>query len=836
MEYINNPQLQLAFDFVQFTGTNVFLTGKAGTGKTTFLHNLKHSTFKRMIVVAPTGVAAINAGGVTIHSFFQLPFGPQLPNNQSTNSLSNVNESGNERSRLQRFSRDKINIIRSLDLLVIDEISMVRADLLDGIDGVLRRFKNRNKPFGGVQLLMIGDLQQLAPIAKDDEWSILRQYYDTVFFFSSKALRQTNYISVELKHIFRQSDKVFIELLNKVRNNQLDDESIAMLNQQHIPNFNPADSEGYITLTTHNHQAQSINTRKLKEIDAKPHTFSAVISGDFPEHSYPTDYELTLKEGAQVMFVKNDPSHEKLFFNGKIGTLKYIDDDVLYVECPEDNFPIAVTPLEWDNTKYTINNDTKEIDETVTGSFTQYPLKLAWAITIHKSQGLTFEKAIIDAQAAFTHGQVYVALSRCKSLNGMVLSTPIRTHAIINDNTVTGFNKDIEDNPPTPEQLKKAQLEYQRDLLMELFNFKLAQNQLDQALRFVKANVNSFQPNLPQYLNTISSKLKSDIFDVSAKFTQQIVRLIEEHSMVEDNASLQDRLKKASSYFAPKLQNEILQPLYDIDIETDSKELKGKINESINKVVNELNVKLVCINSCKNGFVTTKFIETKAKASIEEPKKRKKDRAHTKPDTTTVKHPDMYNRLKEWRNKLAQEQNVAVYRIVTQKSLIEIASELPYHKLLLKKVNGMGKKKVEKFGEEIIRMVTAFRAEKGIPIPEGDIFEDAKTEPKKKKKGESHLASFQMFQKGKSISQIAKERELAESTVASHLTRFIKSGDLPVEKLIPKEKLNRIENYFTEAKDLQLTPAKETLGEEFSYNEIRWGLLHLQNKGKVKKE
>ncbi|MFO8021706.1 MAG: helix-turn-helix domain-containing protein [Perlabentimonas sp.] len=832
MEYFNNPQLQLAYEFVQFTGTNVFLTGKAGTGKTTFLHNLKQSTFKRMIVVAPTGVAAINAGGVTIHSFFQLPFGPQLPNNQNRD-----NESGGEKSRLQRFSRDKINIIKSLDLLVIDEVSMVRADLLDGIDGVLRRFKNRNKPFGGVQLLMIGDLQQLAPIAKDDEWSILKQYYETVFFFSSKALQQTNYISVELKHIFRQSDKIFIELLNKVRNNELDEESIALLNQQHIPNFNPDDSEGYITLTTHNNQAKSINTRKLKEIDAEPKTFTAVISGDFPEHSYPTDYELTLKEGAQVMFVKNDPTHEKLFFNGKIGTLKYIDDDVLYVECPEDNLPIPVTPLEWDNTKYSINNDTKEIEETVTGSFTQYPLKLAWAITIHKSQGLTFEKAIIDAQAAFTHGQVYVALSRCKALEGMVLSTPIRTHAIINDNTVTGFNKNIEKNPPTPEQLKKAQLDYQRGLLLELFNYKYAQNLLDQTLRFAKANANSFQPNLPQQLNSISSKLKSDIFDVSTKFTQQIIRLIEEKSMVENNAQLQERIKKASSYFGLKLQDEILQPLYNINIETDSKELKGKINESIDKIINELYVKLSCINSCKDGFITTKFIETRAKASIEGPKRKKRDKVPTNPDITAVKHPDFYNRLKDWRNKLAQEQNVPVYRIVTQKSLIEIASELPYHKLQLKKVNGMGKKKVEEFGQEIIRMVTAFRAEKGIPIPEGNVFEDEEPKPKKKnKKGDSHLASFQLFEKGNSISQIAKERGLAESTVAGHLTRFVKSGELPVDKLISKEKLNRIETYFINAGSLHLSQAMETLGNDFSYNELRWGLMHLQNIGKVNKE
>lgn len=406
MTFKVTPQLKLALDFVETTGKNIFLTGKAGTGKTTFLHNLKKSTSKRMVVVAPTGVAAIGAGGVTIHSFFQLSFGPQLPEN--------LYKKG-EVSGLQRFNKTKINIIKSLDLLVIDEISMVRADLLDGIDRVLRRFKNRYKPFGGVQLLMIGDLQQLAPIAKDNEWAILQEFYESVFFFSSKALQQTNFVSIELSEIFRQSDQYFINLLNKVRNNELDTNSINELNKRYIPNFNPNDKDGYITLTTHNHQAKSINDAKLNALKTEAKTFEATVKGNFPEHSYPTDYNLTLKVGAQVMFVKNDPTYEKQFFNGKIGTLEDIDDEGLYVQCPDDPSPILVTPLTWENTRYTLDRNTKMIKEETTGSFTQYPLKLAWAITIHKSQGLTFDRAIIDAQAAFTHGQVYVALSRCRT-------------------------------------------------------------------------------------------------------------------------------------------------------------------------------------------------------------------------------------------------------------------------------------------------------------------------------------------------------------------------------------------------------------------------------------
>ena len=324
MTPIDNPELKLAHQFIQETGHNIFLTGKAGTGKTTFLKTLRQHTPKRMIVVAPTGVAAINAGGVTIHSFFQMPFGPHLPHQ--------VTRDGNNTHLMEKFpaghtkiNREKINIIKSLDLLVIDEISMVRADLLDGVDEVLRRYRQRNKPFGGVQLLMIGDIQQLPPVVKDEEWQLLKPYYQTLFFFGSKALEQAGYISLELKHIYRQSDNRFINILNRIRNNQIDHQSLTELNQRYIPNFNPDDQEGYITLTTHNSQAQLINQTKLASLRTQLITTKAMVKGDFPEYAFPTDLELKLKTGAQVMFVKNDTSREKLYFNGKIGTITDIE-------------------------------------------------------------------------------------------------------------------------------------------------------------------------------------------------------------------------------------------------------------------------------------------------------------------------------------------------------------------------------------------------------------------------------------------------------------------------------------------------------------------------------
>ena len=373
---MHNPELKLAFDFVQFTNRNIFLTGKAGTGKTTFLHNLKNTLFKRMIVVAPTGVAAINAGGVTIHSFFQMPFGPILPGRLESS----------ENKFVQKFNKKKINIIRSLDLLVIDEISMVRADLLDGIDTVLRRYKNKTLPFGGVQLLMIGDLQQLAPVVKDNEWSMLRNYYETVFFFSSAAFKQSNAISIELKHIYRQQDNSFIKILNEIRNDKLSAESIKTLNERYQPGFSPDNDDGYITLTTHNANANKINEEQLKKVKSKTYTFEAEVNGQFPEHSFPVNQFLELKVGAQVMFVKNDSSPEKRYFNGKIGMITGFSGEIINVQCPEEDEPIAVTQETWENIRYSIDEKTKAIEEETMGSFIQHPLRLAWAITIHKSQ------------------------------------------------------------------------------------------------------------------------------------------------------------------------------------------------------------------------------------------------------------------------------------------------------------------------------------------------------------------------------------------------------------------------------------------------------------------
>ena len=600
MKTIANPQLDLAFEFVQFTNRNIFLTGKAGTGKTTFLHNLRSRTFKRMIVVAPTGVAAINAGGVTIHSFFQLAFGPHVPEEFSDDSGFGRNrEAKNEK---YRFNREKIKIIKSLDLLVIDEVSMVRADLLDAIDEVLRKYKDRHKPFGGVQLLMIGDLHQLAPVVKEDEGRLLKPYYDSFFFFGSRALQKTDYISIELKHIYRQSDEHFIELLGKIRENKLDSSAIEALNDRYQPDIMQSGSEGYITLTTHNYQAQSINEFKLNQLPAVLHIFRAKVDGEFPEYSYPTEAELELKEGSQVMFIKNDSSREKNYFNGKIGKIVDFDEDGIFVQCPDEDMPIFVTTVEWKNIKYEIDPVNKDIKETEIGTFVQYPLKLAWAITIHKSQGLTFEKAIIDANAAFAPGQVYVALSRCKTLEGMVLSTPFSRSSIKSDSEINSFTRDIEKNEPGQDLLKRSRLEFQRMLLIELFDFKSISNKLFYFLKILRENASIIGLNLTETVEKINKSFKTEILDVADKFTGQLEYLLAKSENIESDILLQDRIKKASVYFHEKTENLLWKSLSGNVIECDNKTVSKQLKDHLSKINDELYIRMICLEECRKGL------------------------------------------------------------------------------------------------------------------------------------------------------------------------------------------------------------------------------------------
>jgi DNA replication protein DnaC len=827
MKLQNNPQLQLASDFIRYTDKHLFLTGKAGTGKTTFLHNLKSQTYKRMVVVAPTGVAAINAGGVTIHSFFQLPFGPQIPESMGAPAPSSHEQAKASASRFQRFTREKINIIKSLDLLVIDEISMVRADLLDAIDAVLRRYRTRNIPFGGVQLLMIGDLQQLAPIAKDEEWALLRNHYETVYFFSSKALQKTDYISIELQFIFRQTDETFIRLLNKVRDNKMDAETITLLNQRHIPDFTPDEGEGYITLTTHNYQAQNINNKKLEAIKARAHKFRAEVKGDFPEHAFPTDESLELKKGAQVMFIKNDPSPLKEFYNGKIGKLVHIDEDTLYVKCPGDEDSITVKPLEWQNCRYSLDDKTNEITESIIGSFTQYPLKLAWAVTIHKSQGLTFERAIIDANAAFAHGQVYVALSRCKSYEGMVLSSAITPRSVKTDFTVGQFVEQVSANQPDENKLQAAKAGYQQTLVAELFDFKPLLWRVHTLQKITAENIQSLDGSLTEQFTRLETGLKNDFIVVAEKFMYQVNSLLADQPQVEENQQLQQRIIKACSYFAPRFKTLLFEKEPDLD--SDNKAVQKSVRDAYDRFMSDAQVKRQCLEKCCDGFTVLTYLETRAKAAIEKPKPRPKS-ASNYPTDSTVRYPELLKRIRSWRDNMAHEMDVPYHMVLPRKALSEIADLMPINHKELLNVNGIGRRKIKQFGNDILDLIKEFMQENGV---EKEVDKSPLSEIKKEPKIDTKKISLDLFNTTKSIEKVAAERGLATSTIEGHLAHYVAQGELDINSLVTKEKIELITEYFTSVDDEHLGPAREILGDDVSYGELKLVLGHLRFGGKL---
>jgi hypothetical protein len=814
-----NPELRLAADFVEQTQRNLFLTGKAGTGKTTFLRKLRERSPKRMIVVAPTGVAAINAGGVTIHSFFQMPFGPYLPGQAIPEESTAYSTRPGADDRQQRFSREKIRIMRSLDLLVIDEISMVRADLLDAIDAVLRRFRDRSLPFGGVQLLMIGDLQQLAPVAKEEEWAILRPYYDTIFFFSSHALRLTRFSTIELKHIYRQSDDTFIGLLNRVRDNQIDQATLDALNSRYIAGFDPDQKEGYITLTTHNHQALTINEARLEKLKGREFRFTARIEGDFPEYSYPTGRELLLKKGAQVMFVRNDSSPMKLFFNGKIGTITDISKEHIRVECDGDADPIEVGISEWENNKYTIDEETKEIRETPVGKFIQYPLKLAWAITIHKSQGLTFEKAVIDANAAFAHGQVYVALSRCRTFDGLVLSSPITQSGIRSDNSINGFSEDARKNQPGEEELQASRIAYQQALLAELLDFGPMQRRLNHFRRLLTEYANALAPGTAETVEKIHLALRTDLEDVAARFRSQVAQLLADDPMVEGNEPLQERIRKACTYFFEKTDTLICSPLREIDIETDNKATRKLLNDSRENLMREAQISRAGFATCKEGFTVKTFLDARAKASIETlPAKKERKTAF---EAVSGADPDeaLIRRIKDWRYSKAAEEKVPVYMVLPQKTLYELTVNRPDSIRELGRIKGLGKKKLEKYGAELLSLL---RESSGNPERETGPDEESFIEsPPKAAKVKTQEISLQMFKEGKSPEEIAAERGYTVGTIHGHLAKYVASGEVDIHRLISDEKLEKISQFFREIGSRSLSEAREILGEEYGYDELR---------------
>jgi hypothetical protein len=801
---IENKELELALNFIEKTDRNLFITGKAGTGKTTFLHQIKKESLKRMVIVAPTGVAAINAKGVTIHSFFQMPFGPILPN-----------QIANTSNQQRKFSKTKIDIIKSLDLVIIDEISMVRADLLDGIDQVLRRYKNRNKVFGGAQVLMIGDLQQLAPVVKPNEWSLLQQHYNTVYFFSSKAYQEANVVSIELKHIYRQKNEDFITILNEIRNDDLSEKSAKILNERYNPTFSPSKEEGYITLTTHNRRANLINDSELNKLKTKSCFFKAEVSGKFNENAFPNDENLALKIGSQVMFIKNDSSLEKRYYNGKIGVVTDISKETVTVQCANEIDEIVAEKELWDNINYSINEETKELKEDIVGSFKQIPLRLAWAITIHKSQGLTFDRAVIDAEASFAHGQTYVALSRCTSLEGLVLKTPISSNAIINDKTVSTFNETVEENHPDETILNESEKNFQLNLISELFDYQPLLYPISRLIDIYYKNRTSIKGDVIDHLQTIKDDGVVALMKVSNGFKNQLNAISEDSILPENSSQIQERFIKALNYFVTQTKGNILNPLNAISFSTDNKAVKKDFTKQFDSLQEKLLEKLFSLQKMTNGFKVQEYLKVRAKAVLQKSEPTKKKKVVSKRD------PILAIKLRELRDGISKDLGIPHFQIFTQETLYAMCDELPRTENALLKIAGMGKIRVSKYGEEILEAIEGYCKENGI-----NKFNEQKKEDKKPTK----QITFELFTSGLSIKEIAKERSLTVGTIENHLANYITSGDIDVLELIELKRYKKILSEIEKAGDVKgLTSLKEKVDPSITYMELKMVLMSMES-------
>ena len=709
-----NIELRNAWDFVEHTGRSIFLTGKAGTGKTTFLKAVVERSSKRNVVVAPTGVAAINAGGMTIHSFFQLPFSPYVPGAKIE-------------SRFD-FGKDKRKLIASLDLLIIDEISMVRSDLLDAIDSVLRKFRDRYKPFGGVQLLMIGDLQQLTPVVTPDDERMLKPYYDTPYFFGSKALAQIEYVTIQLEKVYRQQDDTFLSLLNHIREGQPTADDLTLLNSRYRPVFFPKPEEGYIRLTTHNQMANNYNESELRKLPGRSFTYQAKIEGTFPEYSYPTAETLTLKVGAQVMFVKNDPSGEHLYYNGRIGHVTYADDKRLMVYCQGDAEAIDVEPLEWENSRYTLNDETREIETEVLGKFSQLPLRLAWAITIHKSQGLTFERAIIDASLSFAPGQVYVALSRCKTLEGMVLASQIPQQAIISDERVDSYIEHQEEAAQQSiEQLPTLKDEYYRHLLMELFDFRDIQYREEYLGHIIIEYFYRSHTDIAELHKRALEDYKQQVIAIADKWRAMIQQMT---IAALHEAEFLERVKRSATYFEQTLDKLLARPLALVpDIKSQNKLAMKRLMDTHEEL--------------RQAWLSRRYLL----------------------------------------QKMAQQTfTVAGYLRQKQHSLLDVMDE-----------QTLKKKKREK-----------------------------KVKEPKPQKEKTWAISYSLYLQGKTPELIARERGLTIGTIFGHLARYISTGELSIDDLVPQNHQQTILRAIHMAdSNASTTAIKELCPPDISYEEIR---------------
>jgi len=816
-----NEIFELAYRFVTETNENIFLTGKAGTGKTTFLKYLKDHCSKNVVVAAPTGVAAINAGGVTLHSLFQLPFHPFLP--------TEINKK--ELLAKIRFNKQRVQLLRKVELLVIDEISMVRCDVMDALDTILKSIRrNYTIPFGGVQLLCIGDLHQLPPVAQNAEWTILKEYYDSPFFFDSLAVKDQMPLLIELDKIYRQKEESFVELLNKVRNNEMEQDDFTDLHERYIPSFIPEPNEKYITLTSHNNQADQINLVQLEKLFSTAYRYKAIIEEEFPVHIYPAEPELVLKEGAQVMFLKNDTIQKK-YFNGKIGTIKLLEDEKITVDC--NGTEIGVYKETWENTRYTLNKEDGKLEQETIGTFSQYPLRLAWAITIHKSQGLTFDKVMIDAGAAFNAGQVYVALSRCTSLDGIVLLSKIQPAAIKSNENVLKGQQNLRHKGSLAERFAGARKIFTLQLLENIFFFNEVEDSLKQLAFHIKQHADKLNKDASTWIGNLLQQFLSDK-NTGLKFISKVVGYLHNEGIIENNTMLQQRIMDASNHFLPSFVS-LQKSLQTQPLITEHKETATIINELLLESLLSVYVCIYYLEFCKNSFSVTSFLQHKLKFS--QPRFQINCYASSKATAPlNSSHPELFMTLKRWRDQIVQESNLPIYMVANQATIQEICTYLPLNKKDLMLLSGFGKAKVETYGDEILEIVTTYCDRNFLETN----IEAKKLHPKSERvstksetKIDTKTATFELYKSGKSIAEISKERNLTIGTIEGHLSHFIQMGELEIDKLVTKEKQEQIKHAILQQKTVNAGNLKSVLPANIGFGEIRMVVSSLNKKSEA---
>lgn len=725
----SNSIFQAAASFINHTSKHVFLTGKAGTGKTTFLRYIKDHSFKKMVVVAPTGVAAINAGGVTIHSLFQLPPGTFLLSDQNIPH----NSDGLFHNHHTLFANikmraEKRDLLREIDLLVIDEISMVRADLLDAIDAVLRHFRKKPMvPFGGVQVLYIGDLFQLPPVVSNREWNVLKEHYRSPFFFDAKVIEETTPLYIELKKIYRQTDDHFIGILNNVRNNCCLQSDLEHLNNYFDPHFETTAEKNFITLTTHNAKADSKNIEELRKLPGASHFFEAKVSGEFNIKSYPADEVLELKEGAQVMFIKNDTGDNRKYFNGKLGTVDSFEEDKIIISCPGETEKLELERETWKNIRYVLNKEENRVEEEELGTFSQFPLRLAWAITIHKSQGLTFRNAVIDAGESFAPGQVYVALSRLTSLDGLILKSKIPLSSINTDQRVLDFVGNELPEDELQDTLHTEQQNFSRQTIINGFN-----------------------------LSDVISKFQIHYEGYETRELPDIEKCI---LLFEDLIAAFQALNETANKFQIQLSG-----LFENIDEPDFTYICERVDAGIKYFTQEIDTRVI------------------------------------EPLQAHIKYASSLKRVKRYKKEL--------------EFLVSLVNRKKQQFVSMK---GILKALYQSNGDTDIVSAMSSYFQPVVPTNE----ESIKNTRGKLVKGQTQKLSLGMFKEGKSIPEIAKQRELAVSTIESHLTSFLITGEIAITDLVKEQNLERIYDIIETNPSFTLTEIKSVLGDEFSWGEIR---------------